>query len=93
MMKTLEIDNIAGMQYTLISETEKYSLSMEFFDVNMPCVGDAIILHEELLNIPYLLSFGDLKSTYGRKITSHDDKDIIILIHDNKRIYLKRLYG
>ena len=92
-MKTLEIDNIQNFQYTLKNNDERYSLSMEFFDENKPCIGDVIILHEELLNIPYLLCFGDLKSSYGRKITSHDDKDIIILIHDNKRIYLKRLYG
>ncbi len=92
-MKSLEIVNIENFLYTLRSNDMEYSLSMEFFDIEEPVIGDILILHEELLNIPYLLSFGDLGSSYGRKIESNDDKDIMVLIHDGKRIYLKRLYG
>ena len=38
-----------------------------------------------------LLAFGNLNSIYGKEI--EDDKDIIIIESNNKRITLKRLYG
>ena len=91
-MKTLEIINIDKFKYTLKDLEKEYILNIEFANF-LPEVSDKIIIHEELLNIPYLLSFGPLDSIYGKNIQDKDDPDIIVIIHDDKKIYLKRLYG
>lgn len=91
-MKTLEIINIDKFKYTLKDLEKEYILNIEFAGYN-PVVHDKIIMHEELLNILYLLSFGPLDSIYGKNIQDKDDQDIIVIIHDDKKIYLKRLYG
>ena len=91
-MKTLEIISIDKFKYTLKDLEKEYILNIEFAGYN-PVVHDKIIMHEELLNILYLLSFGPLDSIYGKNIQDKDDQDIIVIIHDDKKIYLKRLYG
>ena len=92
-MRELEIIRIYNYSYTLSDEREEYSLNLEFHDEIVPVIGDSIIIHEELLDIPYLISLGALDNPFGRKIESHDDKDIVILLHQGDRSYLKRIYG
>ena len=92
-MKELELIRIHNYTYDLSDGQEEYHLNLEFHDGIEPVIKDHFIIHEELLQIPYLLSFGSLDSHYGRKIEFHDDIDIVVLIHEGTRIYLKRIYG
>ena len=48
---------------------------------------DESLLKEKILNV------GIFKDSYGKKIIDSNDLDIIILESQNKRFYLKRLYG
>ncbi len=94
-MKKLEITKINKYQYELKDDNRVYHFNMEFFNVQEEIkVGDFIYMSEKLLREENtLLSFDQLDSTYGRKIKDADDNDLIILVVDNKKIYLKRVYG
>lgn len=93
-MIKLKIKKIDNFKYYLNDDNNKeYELKIEFHDIDEPKVNDYILLDESLLNIDYLLAFGSLKSSYGHTIKSSQDKDVIVIISDNKEIFLKRLYG
>lgn len=96
-MKELKIEKIEGFVYYLKDKNDKeYKLNLEFYDLEVkPQVNDWILIYEELLEEEKnsLLSFGALESSYGRKIESSKDKDLLILFTNNQRFYLKRLYG
>ena len=93
-MKKFLIKEICNFTYYLTDKEKTYSLKLEFYDLNKdPQVGDVIIINEELLKENILLSFGALNSEYGKNIKDSHDKDLMVLIVGNKKIYLKRLYG
>lgn len=95
-MIKLKIDKINNFTYHLKDYNNKeYKFNLEFLDIEeTPQIDDLIIINKDLLKEnKHLLSFGPLDSKYGRKIESNKDKDIIILIINNKEIPLKRLYG
>ena len=92
-MKKLKVTKVDEVKYSLQDKDNNiYELYLEFHDIdNKIKVGDIIYLDEYLLNEDMLLAFGNLNSIYGKEI--EDDKDIIIIESNNKRITLKRLYG
>lgn len=96
-MIELVIKDISGYNYYLIDKNGyEYNLNIEFYDLeNKPKINDKIYMNKSLLSKPInqTLSFGSLVGNYGRKITSSDDEDIIILKRNDKNIYLKRFYG
>ena len=95
-MIKLIIDKVEGYNYYLIdNNNKKYKINIEFYNIeNKPKEKDIIYMNKELLNeINIPLSFGPLLVKYGRKIESAEDKDILVLVSDNKKEYLKRYYG
>ena len=95
-MKKLEINKIDNYQYELKDTNDKvYNFNIEFYNIDkLPKVGDYIYLNEKLLQEEYsLLSFDTLESTYGRTIRSEEDEDLVILLIEHEKIYLKRVYG
>lgn len=85
-----------GYNYRLKDENgQSYKLNMEFYDLENPVqVGDLLYSNEELLKEENtFFSFGSLVGKYGRKITSSSDIDIVVLVNNQKEIYLKRFYG
>ena len=93
-MIKLKIRKIDNFKYYFSDDNNKeYELKIEFHDIDEPKVNDYIFLDESLLNIDYLLAFGSLDSSYGKDIKSSHDKDVVVIISDNKEIILKRLYG
>ena len=57
-------------------------------------VGDYLFMSEKILQENNaVLSFDVLESKYGRKIARADDEDIAVLIINEEKIYLKRVYG
>jgi hypothetical protein len=99
-MIKLRIASNTGYLYELEDESnKKYSLNLEFFDLEEPLkVGNQIIMNYELLNPNYEgyssnYTFGNLDNKYGRANLSLDDIDVIRVVQEDKEIYLKRLYG
>ncbi len=99
-MIKLRIASNTGYLYELEDESnKKYSLNLEFFDLEEPLkVGNQIIMNYELLNTNYEgystnYTFGNLDNKYGRAELPLDDIDVIKVIQEDKEIYLKRLYG
>ena len=92
-MIKLLIINIENFKYTLRDkENNEHILNIEFQGIT-PLKYDYLFINKELLmeNIP--LAFGLLDSSYGPKISSQESKNIIVLAHNNEKIYLKRIYG
>lgn len=95
-MLKLIIEKIDGYSYYLSDELKNiYKFNIEFYDLlTKPNVNDCLFINEKLLTKhDLLLSFGLLNNSCGRVIESIDNTDLIILIINNKEIYLKRLYG
>ena len=77
---------------------KKYAVILEFQIKKQPKVGDVLIINEALLNPNFqkyspFYSFGELKSEYGREITSDNDVDLIGFFDGKEKLVLKRVYG
>ena len=94
-MIRLRIDNVDGYNYFLRdSGNSEYILNIEFYDLEYkPGSNDYIFINEKVLKENNFFNFGPLDNVYGRTISSSDDPDILILVTENKKIYMKRIYG
>ena len=72
----------------------EYQFNMEFYSIKRnPEIGDYLFMSEKILKENTFLSFDILESEYGRKIENANDDDIIVLVINEEKIYLKRVYG
>ena len=95
-MKKLIIKNINNYEYILKDiDNNEYQFDIEFYHIGKnPKVGDCLFIAEKILKENNaVLNFDVLESRYGRKITRADDEDIAVLIINEEKIYLKRVYG
>lgn len=99
-MVKLEIKGKENSLYVLENNNhQNYNMLLKFWDIEeSPNVGDIIYINELLLDTNYegysnFYTFGGLHNQYGKKDISLDDEDVIMLIMEKKKIYLKRLYG
>ncbi len=93
-MKQVIIENIEDYNYYLKDkEKNDYKITIMFYDIELPKVNDCLIINKELLKEKGILNLGLMDDYYGRNIENKKDKDLVILIKDNKEIYLKKLYG
>ncbi|MDD3341505.1 MAG: hypothetical protein PHN72_04900 [Bacilli bacterium] len=98
-MVKLKIKNIENFCYTLENDGKTYHFVLEFYDLQMNLQkGDIIYMHELLLNEDFYeyskyYCFGKLDSKYGRLALAENERDIILIIVNQQKIYLKRLYG
>ena len=92
-MKKLEINKIDNYQYELKDNNKIYHFNIEFYNLEKePKVGDYIYMSEKLLQEEYsVLNFDILDSGYDRNIKTKED--LVTLLIDNEKIYLKRVYG
>lgn len=72
-----------------------YSLKFQFIGINKPEAGDVIVLDSKLVNKlseyfaqPYVFKLYDEKDG---KVT--DERDLIGLYSNNKKLILRRIYG
>ncbi len=96
-MLKLIVKKIDNYNYHLQDKfNRKYNLNIEFYNLkNSIKINDYIYMNEKLIRKinNQAVSFGPLDGNYGKNIESSDDEDIIMLVTDNKKIYLKRFYG
>ena len=95
-MKKLMIVKKDNYEYVLKdTDNKEYKFNMEFYNIERnPEVGDYLFMSEKILQENNaVLSFDNLESEYGRKIENADDEDIVVLMINEEKIYLKRVYG
>lgn len=96
-MIRLKIKEINNSLYVLEDiNNNVYELTIYFYDIdNKAQVNDYLYMQEKLLSkINHsIISLGVLDSMYGKVIEEITDEDLVILITNNKNIYLKRYYG
>lgn len=94
-MIRLRIDKVDGYNYFLRDvENSEYILNIEFYDLEYKSgSNDYIFINEKVLKENNFFNFRPLDNVYGRTISSSDDPDILILVTENKKIYMKRIYG
>lgn len=92
-MIKLLVKKIDGFNYYLsdVNSKDSYIINIEFYS-DKPVVGDYLYLSYPLIK-ETVLNIGPLTSAYGKDIFFDDDDDLVKLEHENKIIYLKRLYG
>ena len=92
-MIKLLVKKIDGFNYYLcdVNSKDSYIINIEFYS-DKPVVGDYLYLSYPLIK-ETVLNIGHLTSAYGKDISFDDDDDLVKLEHENKIIYLKRLYG
>ena len=95
-MKKLMIAKKDNYEYVLKdTDNKEYQFNIEFYNVEkLPEVGDYLFMSEKMLQENNaVLSLDILESEYGRKIENADDDDIVVLMINEEKIYLKRVYG
>ncbi len=93
-MQKLVINKIDNYNYELQDKDNKiYNINMEFYDLDkIVQVGDILYMSEDLLK-EKILNFGSLDNECGKVIMDSSDKDIVVLVINNEKNYLKRIYG
>ena len=92
-LKKLVLDKRDGYNYHLKDENKTYIVNIEFYEVDIDNI-ECIYMDNYFLEEHQQFSFGPLDEKYGRKITSSEDKDLIILkMKNGEEVYLKRFYG
>lgn len=99
-MQEFTVKDVSGLDFVLETpDGEEKSLKIKFFDLPREMEkGDKILIRSELLDKNYkefadVYYFGDIKSDYGRDIKDKQSPDFLIVVQDNKQIFLKRFYG
>lgn len=98
-MKKFKIKSVDDYNYILEENDNTYDLNLEFYDIeNLPKENDYIYMSEKLLDKHYdeydtQYCFGALDSEYGRLVHEETQEEVVMLVIDNKKIYLKRLFG
>ncbi len=92
------IESIDGYSYILKSNAKKIRRDIKFYDLDkecMPEVGDKILVNQNfiLLESDVVIRYGNMDSPYGKRISNIKDDDLLVLIKNTKKYYLKRIYG
>ena len=93
-MQKLIINKIDNYNYELQDKDDNiYNINIEFYDLYKKIqVGNVLYMDEELLK-EKMLNFGSLDNECGKVITDSADKDIVVLVINDEKNYLKRIYG
>lgn len=74
--------------YILEGNDKIYDVNINFMGVELPIVGDYIYISENVLKEKVSLNYGLIDS-----IDNINEDELMILVHNNKKIYLQRYYG
>ena len=65
-----------------------YEANINFIDIESPIIGTYIFIPEKVLEEKVSLNYGKIKD-----ITNTNEDKLIIIIQNNKKLYLQRFYG
>lgn len=89
-MKKLLIKNKDEYSNYILEDDKKsvYEVNMNYIDVELPTIGSYIYIPEKVLNEKVSLNYGIIQDT-----TNIDEDELIMIIQNNKKVYLQRFYG
>lgn len=65
-----------------------YEVNINFIGVELPTIGDYIYIPEKVLKEKVSLNYGIID-----KRSNIEEKELMLLVGNNKKIYLQRYYG
>ena len=65
-----------------------YEANINFIDIESPIIGTSIFIPEKVLEEKVSLNYGEIED-----ITNINEDELIIIIQNNKKLYLQRFYG
>ena len=65
-----------------------YEANINFIDIESPIIGTYIFIPEKVLEEKVSLNYGKIED-----ITNINEDELIIIIQNNKKLYLQRFYG
>ena len=65
-----------------------YEANINFIDIESPIIGASIFIPEKVLEEKVSLNYGKIED-----ITNTNEDELIIIIQNNKKLYLQRFYG
>ncbi len=65
-----------------------YEVNINFIGVELPTIGDYIYIPEKVLKEKVSLNYGTID-----KRSNIEEKELMLLVGNNKKIYLQRYYG
>ena len=74
--------------YVLEDNNKTYDLNINFMGVGIPNIGDYIYIPEKILSENVSLNYGLLDNN-----DNIDEDELMILVNNNKKLYLQRYYG
>jgi len=89
MLKLVIKDKNEYANYVLEDKNNKsYEVNINFMEVTLPNVGDYIYIPEKVLQEKVSLNYGLIDST-----NDINEEELIVIVSNNKKIYLQRFYG
>ncbi len=74
--------------YILEGNDKIYDVNINFMGVELPVVGDYIYISEKVLKEKVSLNYGLIDNE-----NNTNENELMILVNNNKKIYLQRYYG
>jgi len=74
--------------YILEGNDKIYDVNINFMGVELPVVGDYIYISEKVLKEKVSLNYGLIDNE-----NNINENELMILVNNNKKIYLQRYYG
>jgi len=74
--------------YILEGNDKIYDANINFMGVELPVVGDYIYISEKVLKEKVSLNYGLIDNE-----NNINENELMILVNNNKKIYLQRYYG
>ena len=88
MIKLLMKSKDEYCNYVFENNNKTYELNINFMDIELPVVGDYIYMPENVLKEKVSLNYGLIDS-----IDNLNEDELVLLVNNNKKVYLQRYYG
>ena len=74
--------------YVLEGNNETYDVNINFMNVELPAIGDYLYIPEKVLKEKVSLNYGIIENS-----NNIDEEELMVIVKNNNKIYLQRLYG
>ena len=87
MIKLMIVDKDEYCNYVLRDSSKTYKVNINFIGIEKPSIHDYIYIPEKVLNEKVSLNYGTIENE------NINEDELILILKNNQKIYLQRLYG